>query len=382
MSAEIQSLLDLVAKSDLLHQGGEADIYWVLVKERMYTLKWYKAKNAFDCATIEKLTTLHDDGLYRIREFGERDNHSYVLYDYIQGVAISELQLPTVVALFALRKLITTLEFLKSRLLFHGDLNPGNIVLTNNDGSLQPVLIDCGIMGPGALAYAAPERFQGKPADEKSDLYSLGMLLFRMITRLELVRANGFDDYASISMDIDSHDPSKELYASGNFTVEEISALAPIWKATIRANADDRAEDLDELDELLEIALNKLTAGEMAVQNEVQNFARCEFLEKSLQKVPEDGENALPYEIRGAQKKFWYRKKVLLLAVILILSLLAVFLLKSEKSKVDDAGDFVLKKSRSLESLENIADSVPLEKLDRSVDENLLKDLPTPELQE
>ena len=147
MSAEIQSLLDLVAKSDLLHQGGEADIYLVSVKERMYTLKWYKAKNAFDCATIEKLTTLHDDGLYRIREFGERDNHSYVLYDYIQGVAISELQLPTVVALFALRKLITTLEFLKSRLLFHGDLNPGNIVLTNNDGSLQPVLIDCNLFG-------------------------------------------------------------------------------------------------------------------------------------------------------------------------------------------------------------------------------------------
>lgn len=382
MSAEIQSLLDLVAKSELLHQGGEADIYLVSVKERMYTLKWYKAKNAFDCATIEKLTTLHDDGLYRIREFGERDNHSYVLYDYIQGVAISELQLPTVVALFALRKLIATLEFLKSRQLFHGDLNPGNIVLTNNEGSLQPVLIDCGIMGPGALAYAAPERFQGKPANEKSDLYSLGMLLFRMITGLELVRANGFDDYASISMDIDSQDPSKELYASANFTVEEISALAPIWKATIRANADARAEDLDELDELLEIALNKLTAGEMAVQNEVQNYAICEFHEKSLQKVPEAGKNALPYEIRGAQKKFWYQKKVLLLAVILILSLLAVSLLKSEKSGVDDTGDFVLKKSRSLESLENIADSVPLEKLDHSVDENLLKDLPTPELQE
>ena len=382
MSGNVQSLLDLVAGSVLLHRGGEADIYRVSVKDHSYILKWYKAKDAFDRGAVEKIVPLNVDGLYKIREFGERDGHSYVVYDYISGVAASDVQVPVVVALCILRSLLKTLELLNSKGLHHGDLNPGNIVLTLNKGLLQPVLIDCGILGPGALAYAAPERFQGKSADEKSDLYSLGMLLFRLVFGSELVSADNYDEYAAKSLEIDSCDPSQVLYMSGKFSVAEISALAPLWKALLRADAGDRAEDLDELDELLEIALGKLSVGEAAVQKEVQNFVESVIQEKLRQKVPETSEMALPYEITGRRGKFCWWKVSILLGLVLILIVLAVSVSKSGKSEVDDAGDLVLKKSRSLEILDELSDSVPPEQAGNVADTSLLQDLPTPELRE
>ena len=139
MSENVQSLLDLVADSVLLHQGGEADIYKVSAKDRAYILKWYKSPSAYDIETIQKIASLNYEGLYKIREFGERENHSYVLYDYLSAVASSELQISVMVALYILRRLVKTLEFLKAQDLYHGDLNPGNVLLTVRNGLVEPV---------------------------------------------------------------------------------------------------------------------------------------------------------------------------------------------------------------------------------------------------
>jgi hypothetical protein len=208
------------------------------------------------------------------------------------------------------------------------------------------------------------------------------MLLFRLVFGSELVSADNYDEYAAKSLEIDSCDPSQVLYMSGKFSVAEISALAPLWKALLRADADNRAEDLDELDELLEIAIGKLSVGEAAVQKEVQNFVESVIQEKLRQKVPETSEMALPYEITGHRGKFCWWKVSILLGLVLILIVLAVSVNKSGKSEVDDAGDQVLKKSRSLEILDELSDSVPPEQAGNVADTSLLQDLPTPELRE
>jgi hypothetical protein len=145
---------------------------------------------------------------------------------------------------------------------------------------------------------------------------------------------------------------------------------------------ENRAEDLDELDELLEIAIGKLSVGEAAVQKEVQNFVESVIQEKLRQKVPETSEMALPYKIAGRQVKFCWWKVSFFLGLVLILIVLAVSVLKSGKSDVDDAGDLLLKKSRSLDVLDMLSDSVSPEQAESVVDSSLLRDLPTPELRE
>ena len=137
------------------------------------------------------------------------------------------------------------------------------------DLGLRTVLIDCGIVGPGALAYAAPERFQGKIADEKSDLFSLGLLLYRWIAGEDLITADGYEQFAEQMASVQDLNISEKLYATGAFETPEgaqqLSALEPLWSGLFCADISERVEDFDELDEILEIALDKVSHGEVAL---------------------------------------------------------------------------------------------------------------------
>ena len=182
-----KSLLDSVTGGRLLHCGGEASIYLLNVGGKPFVLKWYNDGFSFDEGVVERACKVREPGLYRIEEWGNRDGMPYLIYDYINGESSESLgRMPVAVALVALRQVAATLAALRKQNVSHGDLSPANVVFAvegvgsgNADLGLRTVLIDCGIVGPGALAYAAPERFQGKPADEKSDLFSLGLLLYR-----------------------------------------------------------------------------------------------------------------------------------------------------------------------------------------------------------
>ena len=74
--------------------------------------------------------------------------------------------------------------------IIHRDIKPENIILLS-DGGLK--LVDLGVARipgmekdnvfvPGTPSYKAPEQFQGKPGDERSDIFALGVTLYRMFT--------------------------------------------------------------------------------------------------------------------------------------------------------------------------------------------------------
>ena len=120
--------------------------------------------------------------------------------------------MPVAVALKLLRGVVQTLDALNKEDIHHGDINPSNVLLCKSGNSLQTLVIDCGIVGPGALAYAAPERFQGKPASTQSDLYSLGMLLFRWIAGVDLLESDDYNNLAAQALAIEGLDISSRLY--------------------------------------------------------------------------------------------------------------------------------------------------------------------------
>jgi len=74
--------------------------------------------------------------------------------------------------------------------IIHRDIKPENIILLS-DGGLK--LVDLGVARipgldkenvfvPGTPSYKAPEQFEGKPGDERSDIFALGVTLYRMFT--------------------------------------------------------------------------------------------------------------------------------------------------------------------------------------------------------
>lgn len=392
VSTERVSLLDRVSGGFLLRCGGEADIYRLLPEKQNLLLKWYKNDYVFNQAVVEKTARTRCPGLYKILEWGMRDNHSYLVYEFVDGLNSGKIDwLPVPVALFAMRQIVATLATLSKQGVSHGDLSPSNVILTiPKDASrvlpLQAVLIDSGINGLGAPAYAAPERFQGAAPSEKSDIYSLGMLLYRWIVGNNLLDAESFDSYAAQAASIESLNITEKIYllergalSDAENVSEILDALDPIWKRTLRLKCEDRAEDFDELDELLEIALDKISGGGVALVKALDAFAQENIVQimetgKMRQKVPESTKTALPYKIVSEKRKFYWRQSYLVLGIVFILLLFALLVLLMTKSPdIDATGKIMLRKSRSVNALEMDA---PTQKM--PVD-SLLKGLPTPD---
>ena len=379
------SLLDSVTGSALLHQGGEASIYLLNVGGAPYVLKWYNDGFSFDESVVERSHKVREPGLYRIEEWGNRDGTPYLIYDYIDGESSEPLgRMPVAVALVALRQVAQTLAALRKQGVSHGDLSPANVIFAvdrnggNADLGLRTVLIDCGIVGPGALAYAAPERFQGKNADEKSDLFSLGLLLYRWIAGEDLITADGYEQFAEQMASVQDLNISEKLYATGAFETPEgaqqLSALEPLWSGLLCAEVSDRVEDFDELDEILEIALDKVSHGEVAlagcVTQYIQSINRPESEKNAGQKVPDGLEKGLPFVI--CKKNKWLKWAVLGVSGLILLLIVLLLTSGTMRFGIDATGDRLLKRSR------NIEPSVESEKAPDLKVDSLLMELPVP----
>ena len=380
------SLLDSVKGAALLHRGGEASIYLLNVGGAPYVLKWYNDGFSFDESVVERACKVREPGLYRIEEWGNRDGTPYLIYDYIDGESSETLgRMMVPVALVALRQVARTLAALHKQGVSHGDLSPANVIFAvDGEGSgnvglgLRTVLIDCGIVGPGALAYAAPERFQGKPADEKSDLFSLGLLLYRWIAGEDLITADGYEQFAEQMANVQDLNISEKLYATGAFDspegAQQLSALEPLWSGLLCADISDRVEDFDELDEILEIALDKVSHGEIALAGCVTQYIQTlKVSECNLnvgRKVPVTLEKGLPFVI--CKKNNWLKWAVLGVSGLILVLIVLLLTSGTMSFGIDATGDRLLKRSR------NIEPSVESEKAPDLKVDSLLMELPVP----
>ena len=149
---------------------------------------------------MNKVAQLKHPNIAQVHQIGFTPNERpYVARDLVEGITLRErlIQLsrqPTpanqIYALKIVRQLAEALELAERLDLFHYHLTPDNIML-KQDGTV--VLVDLGIpvsengnaahVFPAAdKAYVAPELQQGKPTDSRSQIYSLGVLLYEILT--------------------------------------------------------------------------------------------------------------------------------------------------------------------------------------------------------
>lgn len=188
-----------------LGKGGMGSVY--LARDKIlgsyWAVKQVKNNKSVDVEAFKKevelLSTLNYPDVPRIVDRIELGEDFFVVMDFIDGVSLSkkveaEGPQPEKDVVEWAKLLCDTLDYLhttKSNPIIYRDMKPDNIMLTKN-GRVK--LIDFGIaiecvkgqpyLGPkvGTKGYAAPEQYVNDVLDERTDIYSLGVTLYYLVT--------------------------------------------------------------------------------------------------------------------------------------------------------------------------------------------------------
>ena len=186
---------------ELLGQGGFGQVYRVRDEHadgRLLALKLARLHDAGSRSleTLKSefalLAALSHPNLAKVHDFGHvGEDIAYFTQSLVTGVPLNESGLrpddPATMPVWA--QLCRALEYLHERGILHRDVKPSNILVDFDSAHLT--LLDFGIsraLGSaddrlllGTWAYMPPEAISGGPLDARSDLYSLGVTLYRQV---------------------------------------------------------------------------------------------------------------------------------------------------------------------------------------------------------
>jgi len=135
----------------------------------------------------------------------EEQSGPCLMMEYIKGVSLDRhqhadtlLRINTVLSV--IEQIANALQYIATQSVVHRDVKPENIILMPN-GQAKLTDFGCAIatgtsgeMVAGSLAYMSPEQLDGLPLDERADIYSLGAVLYRLLTGNNIFKAdNEFD---------------------------------------------------------------------------------------------------------------------------------------------------------------------------------------------
>jgi serine/threonine-protein kinase len=151
-------------------------------------------------------------------DFGEEGGLAYMAMELLEGTELRERlkngALPPAEAMEIAAQIAEGLAFAHERGVVHRDIKPGNIMLPERG---QAKIMDFGIarmraadhktstgMVLGTPKYMSPEQIVGTPVDHRSDIFSLGIVLYEMLTGVRLFSG---DDVAQIAHNVTQVEP-------------------------------------------------------------------------------------------------------------------------------------------------------------------------------
>ena len=160
------------------------------------------------------VANLRHPNIVQVYDFDTVDNDPYLVMEYIQGPSLSKylyflhqnnqrLELPQIARI--IRGVASALQYAHYNGVIHRDIKPGNILLISPTKDIEtgqplpddfePVLTDFGLVrfmdssrqtatgiAAGTPAYMSPEQAQGEATDGRTDIYSLGVVLYEMLS--------------------------------------------------------------------------------------------------------------------------------------------------------------------------------------------------------
>jgi serine/threonine-protein kinase len=188
----------------LLGRGGMGEVYRAtdMMLGQSVALKFLPAEASSNPRLLERFhgevrvaRQVSHPNVCRVYDIGEIEGMPFISMEYVDGEDLAELllrigRLPSDKALETARKLCAGLAAAHERGVIHRDLKPQNIMM-NKRGEV--VIMDFGLAAiadqlsgdevrNGTPAYMAPEQLKGAEVTAKSDIYSLGLVLYEIFT--------------------------------------------------------------------------------------------------------------------------------------------------------------------------------------------------------
>jgi serine/threonine protein kinase len=214
MTIEGRVLADRYAVGELLGRGGMAEVYLATdqVLDRPVAVKVLGGWLAHDGTFVERFrrealasARISHPNLVAVFDTGSEDGVHYIVMEHVRGETLADVlrrdgRLTPNRATRIATSVADALGVAHAAGIVHRDVKPANVMLTP-DGSTK--LMDLGIARSmdgesitrtssilGSAGYISPEQARGDPVDRRSDIYSLGCVMYEMLTGRRLFEAD------------------------------------------------------------------------------------------------------------------------------------------------------------------------------------------------
>ncbi|MCH4890263.1 Stk1 family PASTA domain-containing Ser/Thr kinase [Acidaminobacter sp. JC074] len=252
--------------------GGMAVVYKAKchLLNRFVAVKMLRDEYINDQEFIEKFkkeaqaaASLSHQNIVNIYDVGIHEEYPYIVMEFIDGITLKEyiakyegFLTNEEIANFS-KQIAMGLEHAHSNQIIHRDIKPHNIMVSK-DGTLK--VADFGIASAitettrsysseaiGSVRYSSPEQARGRNVDERTDLYSLGVLMYEMATRQVPFEGETAVEIALKHMKDDIRKPS-EINSTFNKGLESIVMRSLLKDVNQRyQNAKELISDLDKI---------------------------------------------------------------------------------------------------------------------------------------
>ena len=269
---------------------------------------------------------LSHPSIVNVYDEGQEDNIHYIVMEFVEGYTLKEIiqregRLPQTEAAQIVYLICDALDTAHSQNVIHRDIKPQNIII-KPDGRVK--VADFGIARAvsgatithgrsllGSVHYSAPEQARGSNADQQSDIYSLGIVFYEMLTGTV-----PFSGESPISVALKHM--QEEIVPAGKLVPDLSAGLEMILSKAVhkepRYRYESTAEFRDELGEWLK------TDGQNNMQ-ELTRVGRTQY--NSLNRGFEDGEESeTDY---GEERWRFPTRKAIIFGVVLLAVFLVMF---------------------------------------------------------